>query len=79
METLSNLRIVRTIPVLFVVFFASFPAYAQYNGGTGEPNDPYQIATAEDLILLGETPEDYDKHFIRKVPGKCILLHSLKS
>ena len=25
---------------------------------------PYQIATAADLIALGETPEDYDKHFI---------------
>jgi rhodanese-related sulfurtransferase len=36
----------------------------KYSGGTGETNDPYQIATAEDLILLGETPEDYDKHFI---------------
>ena len=29
-----------------------------------EPNDPYQIATAADLIALGETPDDYDKHFI---------------
>ncbi|MBL7186998.1 MAG: M28 family peptidase [Phycisphaerae bacterium] len=37
---------------------------AQYSGGTGEPNDPYQIATAEDLMLLGESPYDYDKHFI---------------
>ncbi len=36
----------------------------KYGGGTGEPDGPYQIATAEDLILLGETPEDYDKHFI---------------
>jgi hypothetical protein len=36
----------------------------KYSGGTGEPNDPYQIATAEDLIALGETPEDYDKYFI---------------
>jgi len=41
----------------------SFPAYAKYNGGTGEPNDPYKIATAEDLMLLGDSPEDYDKHF----------------
>ena len=40
------------------------PAHAKYSGGTGEPNDPYQIATADDLIALGETPEDYDKHFI---------------
>jgi hypothetical protein len=52
------------IPVLITIFSLSLPAYAKYSGGTGEPNDPYQIATAEDLILLGETPEDYDKHFI---------------
>ncbi len=36
----------------------------EFSGGTGEPNDPYQIATAGDLILLGESPEYYDKHFI---------------
>jgi hypothetical protein len=40
------------------------PATAKYSGGTGEPNDPYQIATAADLIALGETPGDYDKHFL---------------
>jgi hypothetical protein len=39
-------------------------AQKKYGGGTGEPNDPYQIATADDLMLLGESPEDYDKHFI---------------
>ena len=39
-------------------------ADAQYSGGSGEPNDPYKIATAKDLILLGETSDDYDKHFI---------------
>jgi len=39
-------------------------ATAKYSGGTGEPNDPYQIATAVDLIALGEDPNDYDKHFI---------------
>ncbi|MBN1509688.1 MAG: protease inhibitor I42 family protein, partial [Sedimentisphaerales bacterium] len=39
-------------------------APAKYSGGTGEPNDPYQIATAADLIALGETPADYGKHFI---------------
>ena len=52
------------IPLLIAIFFLSFPAYAKYSGGTGEPNDPYQIANAEDLMLLGENPEDYDKHFI---------------
>ena len=40
------------------------PAQAQYSGGSGTADDPYQIATAADLIALGETPDDYDKHFI---------------
>ena len=39
-------------------------AQAQYSGGSGTAEDPYQIATAADLIVLGETPDDYDKHFI---------------
>src|SRR4030042_2425791 len=39
-------------------------SWEKYSGGTGGPNDPYQIATAADLIALGETPEDYDKHFV---------------
>ena len=39
-------------------------AQAQYSGGSGTADDPYQIATAADLIALGETPDDYDKHFI---------------
>ncbi len=43
---------------------AGRPAEAKYGGGSGEPNDSYQIATADDLILLGDSPEDYDKHFI---------------
>ena len=51
------------LTVLFLLTFVS-TAVAKYSGGTGEPNDPYQIATAADLIALGETPDDYDKHFI---------------
>ena len=35
-----------------------------YSGGTGEPNDPYRIATAEDLNDIGKYEEDWDKHFI---------------
>jgi len=56
--------ILRTLPFLIAVCFVTLPAQAKYSGGTGEPNEPYQIATAADLIALGETPEDYDKHFI---------------
>ncbi len=64
MTSARTSRVWCTIPLIITIFSLSLPAYAQYSGGTGEPNDPYQIATAEDLMLLGETPEDYDKHFI---------------
>jgi hypothetical protein len=54
------------------------PAHAKYSGGSGTAQDPYQIATAADLIALGETPGDYDKHFLLtadidldpKLPGR---------
>jgi len=58
----------RTVPppnsADFFIFELDAVASKKYGGGTGEPNDPYRIATAEDLMLLGESPEDYDKHFI---------------
>jgi len=41
----------------------SLDLHNKYGGGSGTPENPYQIATAADLIALGETPEDYDKHF----------------
>jgi hypothetical protein len=56
--------IVRTIPFLLAVFLFNFSAQAQYSGGNGTADDPYQIATAADLIGLGNSPHDYDKHFI---------------
>ena len=62
--TVNNSRMCRAIFFVLTICLFSFPAYAKYSGGTGEPNDPYQIATAEDLMLLGDSPEDYDKHFI---------------
>ena len=64
MTTAINSRILRIISLLVTFCFFSLPAYAKYSGGMGDPNDPYQIATAESLILLGDSPEDYDKHFI---------------
>ena len=35
-----------------------------YGGGSGTSEDPYQIGTAEHLITLGETTDDYDKCFV---------------
>jgi len=54
----------RTIPLLIAVSLVGIPAYAKYGGGSGMAEDPYQIATAADLIALGESLDDYDKHFI---------------
>jgi hypothetical protein len=36
----------------------------EFAGGTGEPNNPYQIATAEQLIAIGSDPNLLNKHFI---------------
>jgi len=37
--------------------------WEKYGGGTGEPNDPYLIFTAEHLNAIGAEPNDWDKHF----------------
>ncbi|HOV77792.1 MAG TPA: hypothetical protein PLS24_07170, partial [Sedimentisphaerales bacterium] len=36
----------------------------KFAGGTGEPNDPYQIATAEQLIAIGSDPNLARSHFV---------------
>ena len=64
MVTARNSGILWTIPILITFCSLSFPVYAKYGGGSGTADDPYQIATAEDLMLLGESTNDYDKHFI---------------
>ena len=54
-----------TIECCLLVGVLSGAVWAEgFAGGTGEPNDPYQIATAADLIELGNDPNNYDKHFI---------------
>ena len=56
-------RTISLLAALSVALIASTTS-AQYSGGSGTADDPYQITTAADLIALGETPDDYDKHFI---------------
>jgi hypothetical protein len=52
--------------VAVALFFLSIvsTATAKYSGGSGTAQDPYEIATAADLIALGETWADCDKHFV---------------
>jgi len=49
--------------LLIGVCVFSVPAQAKYGGGTGEPNDPYLIYTAEQMNTIGAEPNDWDKHF----------------
>lgn len=46
-----------------VVLPATGTRAAQFAGGTGEPAAPYQIATAEQLISIGDDPNLLDKYF----------------
>jgi len=39
------------------------PSEIKYGGGTGEPNDPYLIYTAEQMNTIGAEPNDWDRHF----------------
>jgi hypothetical protein len=47
-----------------VVCFISSVSQVRHDGGTGDANDPYQIATAEQMNDIGKHEGDWDKHFI---------------
>jgi hypothetical protein len=63
MTKARNSQILGTILLTIIICLFGFPAYAKYGGGTGEPNDPYLIYTAEQLNTIGLNQEDADKHF----------------
>ncbi len=50
------------------LFYFRCHGRGDYSGGRGTIADPYRIATAADLIALGNDPNDYDKHFILCAP-----------
>jgi len=63
---MGNGKIPARVVVVLLLFFSILPnpGLAKYSGGTGEPNDPYQIATADDLLALAEDTNDYNQCFI---------------
>ncbi len=71
----------RALFLTLATYLLVLPAQAKYSGGSGTAQDPYQIATAADLIAFGETSEDYDNHFILtadidldpKLPGRKVF------
>ena len=50
---------------LALPFLLTVPAYCgTYSGGTGEPNNPYRIADANNMNEIGADSNDWDKHFV---------------
>ncbi|MBP7052018.1 MAG: PASTA domain-containing protein [Phycisphaerae bacterium] len=52
------------VGAMVIGLLASITSAVEFAGGTGEPGDPYQIATAEQLISIGSDPNLLDKCFI---------------
>ena len=50
--------------ILMVLWLFVLPAQAKYNGGSGDPCDPYQINDPCQMNAIGTDPCDWDKHFI---------------
>ena len=56
-------RLFKQLAIITWLILAPIRLWA-YTGGTGDPNDPYQIATAEDLMELRSSVGDYDASFV---------------
>lgn len=54
----------KTYLILVFLFLFCSLASAKYSGGSGRLNDPYLIATPNDLNSIGLDPNDWDKHFL---------------
>lgn len=54
----------KTNTIFLIVLVLTSVCWAKYSGGTGEPNDPYRIATPNDLNSIGLHTEDMNKCFL---------------
>jgi len=55
----SNL--LRTITILLIICCCCLSAQGKYGGGSGTPEDPYQIWDANDMQAIGADANDWDK------------------
>lgn len=60
---IMRINFVSTMLALWIVL-GSVPVWAACEGGTGTPDDPYQIATAAQLISIGGDLDALEKHFV---------------
>ena len=47
------------------LFFCTSQALAQYSGGNGTEQEPYLIASRNDLFNIGQNPQHWDKFFLQ--------------
>jgi hypothetical protein len=64
MRAIFDFRMMRIVFVTVICLFVFQSQVAGFAGGTGTPDDPYQIATAEQLISIGDDPNLLDKHYV---------------
>ena len=63
-KSLNLSKVVCALVVTVVLVLSATASAGPFAGGTGGPNDPHQIATAEQLIVMGQDTSLYDKHFV---------------
>jgi hypothetical protein len=64
MRAIFDFRMMRIVLVTVICLFVFHSQVAGFAGGTGTPDDPYQIATAEQLVSIGSNANLLDKHFV---------------
>lgn len=75
--------LVLCVPVLGLV--STLALGTEFAGGTGDPGDPYLVATCEQLIQIGQDPNLLDRHFAMvedldmdpNSPGGCIFTQAV--
>jgi len=55
---------IRTWGLVCATLLCTAGSGAEFAGGTGEPNDPYQIDTAAQLLAIGSAPDLARKHYV---------------
>jgi hypothetical protein len=60
----TKMKRVNTIWLVAVVIISASGFAGTYSGGSGDPNDPYLIGNADDIIEMSGISDDWDKHFL---------------
>jgi len=64
MSRMESSKLWGKITILVALCGWALSAQAKYDGGSGEPNNPYQISSVADWQELMTTPADWASHFV---------------